>query len=976
MSRETWDEAPLEEARALDRICTRFEQAWKARQPSGPPPAVDDFLPEGAEGFRSLVREELARLDAEYRTKRADSSVAGAPPAGRRVSGRFGLLNQVGAGAFGSVWQARDAKLERVVALKIPHAGLLAVPANLERFYREARAVARLRHPGIVTVHEVTTLDGLPVIVSDFVAGAPLSEVSAARRLDFRQSATLVAEVADALDYAHGQGVIHRDIKPGNILVESIAGDGPATAKPAAGGSSCGRARLVDFGLALGVESGVTLTQDGDIVGTPAYMSPEQARGEGHRVDRRSDVYSLGVVLYELLCGELPFRGSKAMILNQLLHEEPQPPRSFNDRTPRDLETICLKALDKEPARRYATARELGDDLRRWLRDEPILARRVGGLERQCRWCRRNPVPAGLVAALLFTLLAGLGGVSWQWRRAEVNFRDARLRREEADGQRALAEQNARKAHQAFDEAFTQVSESKLIDVPGAQPLRQQLLQSALRYYQDFLARRHDDPALQADVTAAHFRTAAVLLALDQGDRALAEMRKGLDLADRFLQAHGGESELPLRLAGFVHSIRRIHYYGALSSQPLRDRETLQRTIEHWQAFARDFPGEPAFRSDLALLHLLHGEMLRSAGRTEESLAAFQRAGGLMEALVRQAPTVHLYRALLEQAYSESADLLGACGRQQEREAVHRSAVTFFDRQASAHPEIAGLRLGLASALNDLASSIDRAGGRPQEEEQIIRRSITLLEALIAERPENADYRRELETSWVRLGGLLDGLGRADAEQSYRRSLGLSEQLAANFPDVPGFRQSWAHTGMWLGAFLLGRGRLSEAENLLRESVRLRERLTAEFPDHVIYAVGLWRSRRQLVWLLLAAGRGRDVDPLLDQSERQMEAVAARSPGTIAFACCLADIQRMRSHVLALSSQPAQARAVLERCCFLVRARPELLRDTEFNFSWEVAGSTAAILRLLDATARSAEAEIIRRQLADLQAGMQVPAGR
>ena len=159
MSRQPWDEAPLEEARALDQICTRFEQAWKATEHSAPPPPVEDFLPEGAESFRSLVREELALLDAEYRTKRADSFVAAAPPATMRLSGRFELLNQVGAGAFGSVWRARDAKLERVVALKIPHAGLLAVPANLERFYREARAVARLRHPGIVTVHEVLTLE-------------------------------------------------------------------------------------------------------------------------------------------------------------------------------------------------------------------------------------------------------------------------------------------------------------------------------------------------------------------------------------------------------------------------------------------------------------------------------------------------------------------------------------------------------------------------------------------------------------------------------------------------------------------------------------------------------------------------------------------------------------------------------------------------------------------------------------------------
>jgi serine/threonine protein kinase len=156
----------------------------------------------------------------------------------------------------------------------------------------------------------------------------------------------------------------------------------------------------LDFGLALGDEAGITLTQEGQIVGTPAYMSPEQARGEAHRVDGRSDVYGLGVVLYELLCGELPFRGSRTLLLEQLVREEPPPPRRLNHRIPRDLETICLKALSKEPTRRYSTAGEMGEDLRRWLRGEPILARRVGRIERLWRWCGRNPVPVALAVAL------------------------------------------------------------------------------------------------------------------------------------------------------------------------------------------------------------------------------------------------------------------------------------------------------------------------------------------------------------------------------------------------------------------------------------------------------------------------------------------------------------------------------------------------------------------------------------------------
>ncbi|HEV3345398.1 MAG TPA: protein kinase [Pirellulales bacterium] len=337
------------------------------------------------------------------RLRRLSAPVAGSPdlpsasPAGlpRRL-GKFELLEELGSGSFGVVFRARDTELDRMVAIKLLRAGRLASRADLDRFLREARSAAQLKHPGLVSLYEIgQTAEGGSYLVEEFVEGMTLADRLEKGRFDPREAAELIGLVADALDFAHRHGVIHRDIKPSNILLDDR-----------------GRPHLMDFGLAKREIDDKPVTPEGEVLGTPAYLSPEQAEGDSRGIDSRCDVYSLGVVLYEVLTGERPFRGNRRMLLLQVLEDEPRPPRRLNDRIPRDLETICLRAMAKAPAKRYQTAGELAEDLRRYLRGDAILARPMSLAERLKHWCRRNPLAASLLVAVCVGAIAGLWHLS------------------------------------------------------------------------------------------------------------------------------------------------------------------------------------------------------------------------------------------------------------------------------------------------------------------------------------------------------------------------------------------------------------------------------------------------------------------------------------------------------------------------------------------------------------------------------------
>jgi serine/threonine-protein kinase len=332
----------------------------------------------------------------------------------------------LGRGGMGVVYKAWHLRLQRPVALKMLLAGSYAGPKELERFQREAEAIAGLRHPNIVQVHDVSDVDGRPYFTMELVEGGRLAEQIHGAPQPARQAAALVATLADAVHTAHQSGIVHRDLKPGNILL-----------------TRDGTPKVTDFGLARRLEGDGGLTLSGAPLGTPSYMAPEQAQGEKKAIGPATDVYALGVILYELLTGRTPFRGETTpAILHQVVADEPVPPRRRNPRVPPDLETICLKCLHKEPGRRNASARELADDLGRFLKDEPTRARPAGPWERGRRWLRKRPALVVGAAALLFGCGLAGGGL---WLSQQAALRSA--------VEEELREVNRLRKQAAWDEA-------------------------------------------------------------------------------------------------------------------------------------------------------------------------------------------------------------------------------------------------------------------------------------------------------------------------------------------------------------------------------------------------------------------------------------------------------------------------------------------------------------------------------------------
>jgi WD40 repeat protein len=450
----------------IDQVADQFEAVWQ----TGAVPNLAEFVAGHSGDKRLALLEELIRIDQTYRSKSghawgredyravfpevpprssSDADVSfrlgrALSPDGRQrsdaLSGidRFGvqgstsvtkiagceILGELGRGSMGVVYQARQDILKRTVALKMILVGQLAGPEQLARFRLEAEAVARLQHPHIVQIYEVGEHNGLPYCLLEYVDGGSLAQKLAGVPQPATETAEMVRTLALAVHTAHQHGIIHRDLKPANILL-----------------TADGEPKIADFGLAKQLDDDLGYTQTGVAVGTPSYMAVEQAEGRIKDIGPATDVYALGAILYEMLTGRPPFRGATMLeTLEQVRTCDPVPPSHLQPDLSHDLETICLKALAKNPARRYGTADALADDLRRWLAGEPIQARPVGHVERTWRWIRRNPRVTALAAVLFLALGIGTAGVTWEWRRAEANLQDALTARQREASQIDRAE--------------------------------------------------------------------------------------------------------------------------------------------------------------------------------------------------------------------------------------------------------------------------------------------------------------------------------------------------------------------------------------------------------------------------------------------------------------------------------------------------------------------------------------------------------
>ena len=762
--------------------------------------------------------------------------------------GRFSVLRLHQKGGLGRVSIALDEELNREIALKEILPAHADNDENRSRFVREAEITGALEHPGVVPVYSLGQFaDGRPYYAMRFIRGINLqvaledyhkqADGSAESQLRFRSLVAKIIHVCQAIEYAHSRGVIHRDLKPGNIMLGDY-----------------GETLVVDWGLAKTVEDGFrtdatvappvhptkrassTSTQVGRVVGTPAYMSPEQAAGRLDALGPTSDIYSLGATLYHLLTGQVAFSGTEEEVLGNVQLGRFSKPRTINHNVPRALEAICLKAMARMPEERYATAREMAEDLERFMGDERVWAYAEPFPVKAWRWIRNHkPLVISSAMALAVALAAlsiGFVMVKAAYDRERIERNRAERNFSVATQQRELAERNFELARSAVHDYYIAVSEDTLLMQPGMQNLREELLRQALVYYESFLDQRQEDPSLRKEVAEAHFFSGKIIQTIGSPKAALDHFQKSAELQSQLIENEAGGKALLTAYGATLNAIGAAHLRLGDFGEALKGFEEAAQVREQ---VAEADPNDVEAARTLANSVMNIGSVHLAQGDLQQAIPPLERAQMIRMARVDQLNTADpKLRRDLGMGYYNLARLRLSLGETALAENNFLTAVSAFESLVASDPDNINYPRYLAACQRMLADI--NAGAQHEKAITFYRQAQGTLEQLHHRNPDVLDYAADLAGVYLNLGRQLQLQDQAEmALDSMQQATEMLQKLAGHVESVPTYRLDLGVAQRESGKILAALGRTDEARTELQRSRRILSQLVGEDPANEHY---------------------------------------------------------------------------------------------------------------------------------------------